>query len=241
VSTSPLSEAKLPAIVPQEPRPWLVIAAYNEGERLDRTLRQVCSLPVQVVVVDDGSRDHTHDVALRHSVWALRHRINRGQGAALQTGIDFALRQGAEIIVTFDADGQHCTEDLEAIIEPVRSGRADVALGSRFLGKAVGLRVSRWLVLKLGVLFTRLVSGIRVSDTHNGFRAFSRRAAQKLHITQDRMAHASEILDRIVAEQLRFCEVPVTIRYSAETLHKGQSSWNAVKIAGELLLGRLIP
>jgi glycosyltransferase involved in cell wall biosynthesis len=219
---------------------WLVIAAYNEGERLGETLRTVCGRGFSVVVVDDGSADDTSAVARRHPVWLLRHHINCGQGAALQTGIDFALQRGPEILVTFDADGQHSAEDLDRLLEPILTGRADVALGSRFLGRAVGLSWGRWLVLKLGVLFTRLVSGIRVTDTHNGLRAFSRRAAQRIRITQDRMAHASEILDRIGQERLRYCEVPVTIHYSAATRAKGQSSWNALRIAGAFLLGRLI-
>jgi glycosyltransferase involved in cell wall biosynthesis len=223
------------------PQVWVVVAAYNEGARLHQTLAKLAGRGHQVVVVDDGSRDDTYEVALRHDVWALRHHVNRGQGAALQTGIDFALKRGADILVTFDADGQHCADEIEALVEPVRSGRVDAALGSRFLGKTIGLRASRWLVLKLGVLFTRLVSGIRVTDTHNGFRAFSRQAAERIRIMQDRMAHASEILDRIRQENLTFCEVPVTIRYSAETRLKGQSSWNALKIAGQLLLGRMIP
>lgn len=220
---------------------WLIIAAYNEGDRLEATLRRVCRLPLQVVVVDDGSDDKTAAIAMRHDAWVLRHAINRGQGAALQTGIDFALQQGAEILVSFDADGQHCVEDLEALIEPVRSGGVDVSLGSRFLGRTVGMAWTRGLILKMGVWFTRIVSGIRVSDTHNGLRAFSRRAAERMRIRQDRMAHASEILDRIAQEKLRYCEVPVTIRYSADTRQKGQSSWNAFRIAGELLAGRLIP
>jgi glycosyltransferase involved in cell wall biosynthesis len=231
----------VPAPAGGQPSIWMVIAAYNEGARLRQTLARVCALGFNVVVVDDGSRDNTREVALEHDVWVLQHSINRGQGAALQTGIDFALKQGADILVTFDADGQHCTDEVAALIEPVRSGRADVALGSRFLGRTIGLRFSRWLVLKLGVLFTRVVSGIRVSDTHNGFRALSRRAAERIRISQDRMAHASEILDRIRQENLTFCEVPVTIRYTAETMRKGQSSWNALKIASQLLLGRLIP
>jgi glycosyltransferase involved in cell wall biosynthesis len=219
---------------------WLVIAAYNEGASLDQTLGSLAGLGWNVVVVDDGSADDTSAVALRHPVWVLRHRINCGQGAALQTGIDFALQRGAEAVVTFDADGQHTAADLEQLLEPIRSGQVDVVLGSRFLGRAVGLSRGRWLVLKLGVLFTRLVSGIPVTDTHNGLRALSRRAAQRIRITQDRMAHASEILDRICREGLRFCEVPVTIHYSAATRAKGQSSWNALKIAGEFLLGRMI-
>jgi glycosyltransferase involved in cell wall biosynthesis len=219
---------------------WIVIAAYNEGKRLAATLDGVLPLYRNVVVVDDGSRDDTYDVALGKGVWALRHVINLGQGAALQTGIDFALRQGAEVIVTFDADGQHAADEIERLIAPVRSGEADAALGSRFLGKSVGMPWTRRLVLKAGVLFTRVFSLIKVSDAHNGFRALSRKAAEQIRITQNRMAHASEILDRIREHRLRFVEVPVTIHYTAETMAKGQSSWNAVKIVGELLLGRMV-
>lgn len=219
---------------------WIVIAAYNESPRLGRTLRALRSLPHNVVVVDDGSQDDTRAVALEHDVWVLRHPVNCGQGAALQTGIEFALQKGANFIVTFDADGQHRVEDVERILEPVRSGQVDVALGSRFLGRTEDMPWTRWVVLKLAVLFTRLVSRICVTDAHNGLRALSRHAAQRIRIVQDRMAHASEILDRIQEQKLRFCEVPVTIRYFPESLRKGQSSWNALRIAGQLLLGRLI-
>jgi glycosyltransferase involved in cell wall biosynthesis len=220
---------------------WIVIAAYNEGERLGETLRKLRQHYANVVVVDDGSRDDTGEVALGlPGVWVLRHIINCGQGAALQTGIDFALAQGAEYLVTFDADGQHSAEDIERLLAPVRSGAFDVALGSRFLGETVGMPRTRWLVLKLGVLFTRVFSRIRVTDTHNGLRALSRRAAGQIRITQNRMAHASEILDQIRQRGLRFTEVPVTIHYSSATMAKGQSSWNALKIVGQLLLGRFV-
>jgi glycosyltransferase involved in cell wall biosynthesis len=219
---------------------WIVIAAYNEGRRLGDTLSGLCRHYANVAVVDDGSRDNTSAVAMRHPVWVLRHAINCGQGAALQTGIDFAVRHGAGILVTFDADGQHSPDDIPELLEPIRARLADVALGSRFLGKTVGLPWTRWLVLKLGVLFTRVFSRIRVTDTHNGLRALSRSAAQQIRITQNRMAHASEILDQIRQHGLRFCEVPVTIHYSQATLEKGQSSWNALRIVGQLLLGRFI-
>jgi polyprenyl-phospho-N-acetylgalactosaminyl synthase len=219
---------------------WVLVAAYNEGQRLAATLQGLCREYANIVVVDDGSGDDTADVASRYPVWLLRHLVNCGQGAALQTAIDFALRQGAEILVTFDADGQHATEDIERLVQAVRAGRGDVVLGSRFLGQARGVPWGRWLVLRLGVLFTRVFSRIRVTDTHNGLRALSRRAAQRIRIRLDRMAHASEILDQIRVHGLDFCEVPVTIRYSAATLAKGQSSWNAFRIVGQLVLGRLI-
>jgi glycosyltransferase involved in cell wall biosynthesis len=220
---------------------WIVIAAYNEGRRIADTLRELREHGyANLVVVDDGSRDDTGAQALGGGAHVLRHVINLGQGAALQTGIRFALLQGAGCVVTFDADGQHCPEEIPRLIEPICAGRVDVALGSRFLGRAENIPLTRKLILKAGVLFSRLFSRIKVTDTHNGFRAMSRRAAETIRITQNRMAHASEILDQLRLQDLSFCEVPVTIRYSAETLAKGQSSWNAVRIAAQFLLGRMV-
>jgi polyprenyl-phospho-N-acetylgalactosaminyl synthase len=219
---------------------WILIPAYNEATRLDRTLASLVAYMPRVVVVDDGSADDTSAVAGRHQVHVLCHPINLGQGAALQTAIDYALAQGAEFLVTFDADGQHSAADIERLLAPARAGEADVVLGSRFLGTAIDMPASRRLVLKLGVAFTRLFSGLRVTDTHNGFRVFTRTAALKLRITHDGMAHASEILDRIRPLGLRYVEVPVTITYSDETTAKGQRSWNALRIVGQLLLGRIV-
>ncbi|MCS6977533.1 MAG: glycosyltransferase family 2 protein [Gemmatales bacterium] len=220
---------------------WVVIPAYNEASRIGAVLQNLAARRVTVVVVDDGSRDNTAAVALAHEgVWVLRHIVNLGQGAALQTGMDFALQNGAEVIVTFDADGQHDAADVDRLIEPILLGKADVVLGSRFLGKAEGIPWSRRLLLRAAVWFTRWHSGLRVSDTHNGLRAFSRHAASRIRITQNRMAHASEILEQIRANRLSYVEVPVTIRYSAATLAKGQSSWNAIRILGQLLVGKMI-
>lgn len=219
---------------------WIVVPAYNEADRLPATLRSLCSRYANVVVVDDGSGDGTDDAVLSTTAWLLRHPFNCGQGAALRTGVEFALQRGAKIIVTFDADGQHDAAEIPRLLAPILEGKADIALGSRFRGGAVNMPWSRRLVLLGGVLFTRLFSGMRVTDTHNGLRAFSRQAAQAMAFAQDGMAHASEILDAIHAHHLRFCEVPVTVRYTHESLAKGQSSWNAIKIVGQLLLGRLI-
>jgi hypothetical protein len=114
-------------------------------------------------------------------------------------------------------------------------------LGSRFLGEASGLPWTRWIVLKLGVVFTRLFSQVRVTDTHNGLRAFSRHAAERIRIYENRMAHASEILHQLHLLGLRYCERPVTIHYSTETLAKGQSSWNAIAIVSQFIMGRFVP
>jgi glycosyltransferase involved in cell wall biosynthesis len=221
-------------------RLWIVVPAYNEGRRLAVTLRGLRRAYENIVVVDDGSRDETSRAALAEEVWVVRHPLNCGQGAALQTGIDFALAQGADVIVTFDADGQHCVEEIASLVEPIRSGQADVVLGSRFLGRAIGIPWTRRLMLQAGVLFTRIFSRIAVTDTHNGFRALSRGAAERIRIHENRMAHASEILHQIRLLGLNFVERPVTIRYTAETLTKGQSSWNAVAILGQFIAGRFV-
>jgi glycosyltransferase involved in cell wall biosynthesis len=239
--SNPILAAPNPVLTPDAVRRvWVVVAAYNEERRLGDTLLGLCAAGPNVVVVDDGSADNTERVALRYPVWVLRHVVNCGQGAALQTGIDFALGRGADVVVTFDADGQHDPAEIARLVEPVLLGRVEVALGSRFLGRTVGLPLIRRLVLKGGVLFTRLFSRIRVTDAHNGFRALSRRAAELIRITHNRMAHASEILDQVRQHGLSFCEVPVTIRYTPETMAKGQNSWNSLKIVGQLVLGRIV-
>ena len=219
---------------------WVVVAAYNEASRLPATLHSLCARYSNVVVVDDGSSDRTAEAVLSTTAWLLRHIFNCGQGAALRTGIGFALERGAKVIVTFDADGQHDPAEIPRLVAPIFEGSADVVLGSRFRGEAIGIPWTRRLILLGGVLFTRLFSGVQVTDAHNGFRAFSHEAAQRVELTQDRMAHASEILDQVRVHHLRFCEVPVTIRYTEESLAKGQRSWNAIKIVAQLLLGRLI-
>jgi len=221
------------------PTVWIVMPAYNEAERIEQTLQLLTERGWNVVLVDDGSVDDTASVAARYPIWVLRHPINCGQGAALKTGINFALERGAEVIVTFDSDGQHEVQEIPQMIAPVLSGDADVALGSRFLGEARDMPWTRRLTLKLAILFTRLTSGLMLTDAHNGFRAFSSGACQRIRIQQPRMAHASEILEAIARLNLRFVEVPVTITYRAETLDKGQSSLGALRITGHLLAGRI--
>lgn len=221
------------------PTVWIVMPAYNEAERIEETLQLVTERGWNVILVDDGSDDDTATVAARFPIWVLRHPINCGQGAALKTGIDFALNKGAEVIVTFDSDGQHDVQEIPQIISPVLSGDTDVALGSRFLGEARDMPWTRWLTLKLAILFTRLTSGLILTDAHNGFRAFSRRSCQQIRIQQPRMAHASEIVEEIDRLNLRFVEIPVAITYRAETLAKGQSSLGALRITGHLLAGRI--
>jgi polyprenyl-phospho-N-acetylgalactosaminyl synthase len=192
-----------------------------------------------IVVVDDGSTDNTYQQALVAKVTILSHLINRGQGASLKTGIEYSLKEGADIIVTFDADGQHQVADIKNLIQPIISGEAEIVLGSRFLEIKNKIPFWRKRLLKAATFFTRFSTGLKLTDTHNGLRAFSRLAAEKIKINQDRMAHSSEIINEIKRNNLKYIEVPVTINYTDYSLAKGQSALDSVKILKDLVIKKL--
>jgi len=218
---------------------WIVIAAYNEGAVIADVVRPLISAGYRVVVVDDGSRDATASHAREGGAAVLRHVVNRGQGAALQSGLRYALRQGAGILVTFDADGQHSADDVPRMVRPIQDGTADIALGSRFLEHAASVPRARRILLKAAVTFTGVMSGVRLTDAHNGLRAMSRRAAEQVELQLDRMAHASEIIDQLARTRLPLVEVPVNVRYTAYSIEKGQRAGNAARILWDYLLNKL--
>lgn len=221
---------------------FIVIPAYNEEKSIAGVIGSLAEEGYSnVIVVDDGSKDSTSAAAERTCATVLRHIINRGQGAALQTGISHALEEGAEIIVTFDADGQHDAKEIKNLTAPIRKNEADAVLGSRFLsGNTSNIPVLKKIILKGGVVFTWIFSGKKLTDTHNGFRAFSRKAAQGIAIKHDGMEHASEIIDQICRKKISFREVPVTIKYSDYSRKKGQSAFNSFRIVFRLLMRKLM-
>lgn len=216
---------------------WIVIPAFNEGAVIGDVARSVLERYSNVVVVDDGSKDETWRIARDAGAAVVRHPINLGQGAALQTGVEYAVLRGADLIVTFDGDGQHQVDDIATMIREIQRTNSDVALGSRFLGRTVGLPWARRLVLKAAVVFTWVTTGLKLTDAHNGLRVLSRNAVKKLEMYQDGMAHASEIISNIASNHLRFVEVPVTIVYTEHSLRKGQKLSNLFSIIGEILSG----
>ena len=218
---------------------FVVIPAWNEEAVIADVVRSVLSICPKVVVVDDGSADQTGERALLAGARVLRHPFNLGQGAALQTGIDYALRNHADHIVTFDADGQHDVNDILVMRTAMDKAGVDIVLGSRFMGQANQLpRLRKW-VLKAAIVFTNLSSGLRLTDTHNGLRLLSREAAQRLRLRQNRMAHASEILDQIAELQISLVEVPVNLSYTAYSTAKGQKTSGLFAILSDLFYGRI--
>ncbi len=219
---------------------FFVIPAFNEEKSIGRVLKELKSNNYKnLVVVDDCSNDKTYFIAKKFKVHVLKHKKNIGQGAALRTGINFALKKGADAIVTFDSDGQHSVKDIPKMLKPVLSEKVDVALGSRFL-KKTKMPLKRRILLKGSVIIQRIFYGIKLTDVHNGFRVFSRKAAKKIRISSNRMEHASEIIEEIVKHKLIYQEVPVTIKYTNHSLEKGHGSYfQALKVFLKMMKKKL--
>lgn len=225
------------------PKVFIVVPAYNEASVIRNTVQELSKTEYEIVIVDDGSQDYTQEAISGLSVHKLRHSINMGQGAALQTGMQYALQQGADIVIHFDADGQHRVEDLPSLIFPLLIGKADLVLGSRFLAKEASQSVPifRKILLKMGTLINGLFTGYWLSDAHNGLRALNRKALCKIQLKENGMAHATEILLEARKHRLRTQEVAVTLRYTAYSQQKGQSSWNAINIFNDIVLRKIFP
>lgn len=210
-----------------------ILPAYNEARTIEAVIDDLFAYNVIPLIIDDGSSDATATLARAKGVRVIRHRINQGQGASLMTGFTAARRLNADIVVTFDSDGQHQAKDIPALIAPILEGSADVVLGSRFLQKN-DVPTLRRVILSAAVWYTRLTTGLQITDTHNGLRAFNRTAVNLVSIQQSGMAHASELLEQIADHGLRYTEVPVSIVYTEYSLGKGQRLTNSFKILFDL-------
>jgi polyprenyl-phospho-N-acetylgalactosaminyl synthase len=216
---------------------WVVIALYNEEQVIGDVVAQVRTAFEQVVCIDDGSSDRSGDVAARAGARVVRHPINLGQGAALQTGFEYALADpGMKYVLTFDGDGQHQIADALGMVDRLRAGEADVVFGSRFLDERSKPTFGRKMVLRAAVGYTNMTTHTRLTDAHNGLRAISRPVLEQIKITQNRMAHASELVAQIGAAKASYVEHPVHILYSDYSKAKGQSLWNSINILADLIL-----
>lgn len=207
-----------------------LIRAYNEAKRIVPVIESIINAGyVHVLVVDDGSQDGTHEVLSRFpDLHIVRHPFNRGGGAALETGFEYIRRNGESLgikyVVTFDADGQHHIEDLPVFIEAFeKDGSLDLVLGSRFVIKTdTNVPIFRRLTLLGGQFFTLLISGIWLTDAHNGYRMMRLETVKKIRLTMDGMEYGSEFVDEMRHLGCRFAEVPVNVTYTEDTLAKGQ-------------------
>ncbi len=218
---------------------FCVIPAFNEEKNIITAINQVRPLVDELVIVDDGSIDKTADFIKTDGVILLKHIINRGQGAALRTGTEYCLNNGADIIVHFDADGQFLTSDIERIVAPIKNGSAQVVFGSRFLDSehSVGMPIfKRYFIMPLAKAVNKIFFNVNLTDPQSGFRAISREAALKINWKQDRMAHCSEIMFEVKKNNFKVKEVPIKVIYH----NFGQSFFGGLKIIKEFFIAMLV-
>ena len=216
---------------------WLVVPLYNEATVIGQVIDDAKGTFANIVCVDDGSSDGSAAIARQHGARVIEHPFNLGQGAALQTGMEFVRRQtNARYIVTFDADGQHSVADAAAMVDRARAEDLAIIFGSRFLDDATQVGWSKKLVLKTAAAVTKQRTGLDLTDAHNGLRLLRRDALQQVVLRQDGMAHASEIVSQLAGTGLPWAEMPVHIAYTDYSKAKGQSLLNSVNILVDLVM-----
>ncbi len=224
------------------PDAWIIVPAFNEAKVIGDVITDLRQTFAHVVCVDDGSRDDTAEIALRAGAHVVRHPVNLGQGAAIQTGVEYARRQpGAAVFVTFDADGQHRVKDVLAMIERLSRGDVDVVVGTRFSGSTVSHTPPlKKLILRTAAWLSPSSHRLGLTDAHNGLRVFNKTVADNLNLTMSGMSHASEFVQLIVENNWRVAEEPVEILYTEYSMSKGQPLLNGVNIVFDgFLRGRM--
>lgn len=222
---------------------WIIVRCYNEQAMVGQVINELRLAFPNIVGVDDGSADLSSKTMKSAGATVVRHAINLGAGAALQTGLQYALLDhSAQWFICFDADGQHSVTDALAMVDRARAENLDVVVGSRFVadGGTVGMSPGRRWTLRLGRIFERFTSGVRLTDAHNGLRVFSRAFAEQVDLTLSDMAYASELAGLIARSGMPYAEHPVTITYSEYSNAKGQRSINAVNIALDVWLNQML-
>jgi len=216
---------------------FAIIPAYNEEDRISGVIEGLRGHVDRVVVVDDASVDCTVQRAQKAGATVLRHKINRGQGAALQTGHAYARKHGAEHVIHFDGDGQFDVLDIGPALRRLKKSGVDVVLGSRFLDNRSNMPWFKKNILHpIGRVINKLFSGLHLSDVHNGFRVLNKKALEKIVITQDRMAHATEIPALIKKHNLSYIEFPVKVTYH----EYGQRASGGVQVLKDLIFGKFV-
>lgn len=220
---------------------FIVVPVFNEATVIEQTLRDLSNLPYNVIIVDDGSNDDIKNIVRNYPIIFISHAVNLGQGAALQTGMELAKKMNAEIVIHFDADGQHTAADINKLIEPIINNECDIVFGSRFLNNHSSQNIPfvKKIVLQIARYVNWLYTGILLSDAHNGLRALNKKAIDTIVISENKMAHASEILYLTKKNNLRYKEVPVTITYTSYSQKKGQGILNSINILIHLIFKKI--
>ena len=220
---------------------FIVVPFYNEGKVLKEVINKLKFFFDQIICVDDGSTAEHKIYKSKLGIYLIKPPINLGQGAALQTGIEFAIKKKAKIIATFDADGQHSIYDLMKMVYLIKNKKYDLIQGSRFIKKTnSNVPFLRKIILKFAIMIANFFDKTNLTDTHNGLRVFNNNFAKKINITNNRMSHPHDINRLISLYKFRFKEFPTKIKYTKYSMSKGQKNLNAINILFDILISQMI-
>ena len=217
----------------------IIVPMYNEEQVIAEVVSELKSTFKSVLCIDDGSTDKTKIRAVAAGATVISHCLNIGQGAALATGFKWVQNQNKySYIVTFDADGQHCPKDAVFLVHELVRKNLDVIFGSRFLkGQYSNIPFMKQLIIKTATKITKVLTDVQLSDTHNGLRALTVDASRKIDLTQNKMAHATQLVSLVLQSDLKYEEYPVTVLYTPYSRSKGQSMMNSINIVFDLVWG----
>jgi glycosyltransferase involved in cell wall biosynthesis len=216
--------------------PYIIIPAKDEEPRLGKVLEQVIGMGYSnIVIVDDGSVDETSNIARAYDVTVLNHRLNLGAGAATQTGIHWALKQGADVLVTMDGDTQHDAEYIPELVSKLVNDSLDLVIGSRFLEKDPEIPVSRLFYNKIANVITWILTGMSVSDSQSGMRVMTADFARKSELHWNGFEFCIEQLRYARRHGAKIGESPIKAYYTHDTIHKGQNLITGIRMLGTLV------
>jgi len=220
----------------------IILPAFNEGRVIKNTLKDLKeelskdkTNSYKLIVINDGSTDLTKKLSIKNSDIVLTHRINRGLGAALATGLEYVKRSRSfNYAITFDSDGQHNPKDIKKAVLALKNGY-DVVIGSRFLSKDQEFPKLRKIILQISNIITYIFFQVWTTDSQSGFRGFNKKAIETIKIRTNKMEVSSEFFAEIKKNHLKLKEIPIKVKYTKYSLSKGQSNLNGVKVLIKLL------
>lgn len=195
----------------------LGIPAYNEEKNLAQIILNIKKITEEIIVCDDGSEDLTSEIAKSFNVELIQHSTNIGYGGAIKSIIKKFMESDGDVLVTFDADGQHKIDDIEKVLEPIKKNLSDIVIGSRFLEKNTGIPNYRKAGIKAINRITNISTGKKISDTQSGFRAYKRSVFEKISLSNDGMGISTEILIKATKKKFKISEIPITVSYDGDT------------------------
>ena len=214
----------------------VLLPAFNEEQVIGNVLSDIQKEGYEnICVIDDGSSDRTYEIAQSHGVNVLRHPINRGAGAAMQTGIEYVKMTNGQYLLCMDSDGQHAPDDITALINKMYESKADIVIGNRFMSDANDIPETRKFYNSIANIFTNVLCKNNYSDTQSGFRLLNRKAIETLNLGSRGFGFCSEMI--ILGEQigLKIEQVPIKVVYTKYSMNKGQNFLEGVRTAKDIL------